>query len=381
MRAFPRYCGLLVAGLLATSPIAFAFATLEHGRLVGSASARVDYDSNIFVSNSEVSDTIGTVDGNIQYIRDSGIVTADASLGLVAQAFADHSDQNTADPYFNAKVGYVPSDKTTVRAGLDYRRNTIANEFVNARTRSDDLTFNGSLEYLATEKLGLRALADYVTSNYLTRGYSSPNTYDLGLYAVHVYSPKLKLLAGMTYLGSWTSKRASATPAPDARDWRYAVGAEGELAPKITGNINLGVNRRSFKNSGFSGSTDAYISTQLAWAAEEKTTWSLLASRSLGVTAADQSVRAFDVSVQVVHVLTQKLTVEASAGWNDSKFQSYRGLLNRHDHGYTLRGRLAYALKENISCDLSAGYRDNASSLLASTYDRVNFGAGVVVRF
>ncbi len=381
MRAFPRHCGLLVATLLATSPVALAFATLEHGRLVGSATARVDYDSNIFVSSSKVSDTIGTVDGNIEYIRDAGIVTADASLGLVAQAFADHSDQNTADPYFGAKIGYVPSDKTTARVGLDYRRSTIANEFVNARTRSDDLTLNGSLEYLATEKLGLRALSDYVKSNYLTRGYSSPNTWDFGLYAVHVYSPKLKLLAGATYLESWTSKRANTTPSPNASDWRYAVGAEGEIAPKVTGNINLGVNRRTFKNSGFSGSTDAYISTQLAWAADEKTTWSLLASRSLGVTAADQSVRAFDVSVQMVHLLTQKLSVEASAGWNDSKFQSYRGLLNRDDHGYTLRARLAYAVKENISCDVSVGYRDNASSLLASSYDRVNFGAGVVVRF
>jgi polysaccharide biosynthesis protein VpsM len=381
MRAFPQFLGLIVAGLCPCAHSVYAFATLEHGRLVGSATARVDYDSNIFVSHSQVSDTVGTVDGNVQYVRDAGIVTLESTVGLVAMTFADHSDQNTADPYLDAKLGYVPSDKTTIRTALDYRRSTIANEFVNARTRSDDLTLNGSAEYLATEKLGWRALADYVSNKYLTHGYSDPRTYDVGLYGVYVYSPKLKLLAGATYLESWTTHRATVGQSPANSNWRYALGAEGEIAPKITGNINVGVTHRSFTHAGFSGSTDAYLSSQLSWAAAEKTTWSLLASRSLGLTAADQSVRAFDVSLQVVHQLSQKLSLEGSAGWSESSFQSYLGLQNRNDHGYTLRARLAYAVSETLSCDVSGGYRDNSSSLLTSTYDRVNLGAGVVMRF
>lgn len=381
MFPFPRLLGPGIAALLVSAPISYGFATLEHGRLVGSGSARVDYDSNIFVSNSQVSDTIGTADGNVQYVRDAGIITTQATVGMTALAFTRHSDQNTADPYFNSAWGYMPDDKTTVKAALDYRRSTIANEFVNARIRSDDLTLTGSAEYLMSEKLGLRALADYVSSNYLTQGYSDVATYDLGLYGVYVYSPKLKLLAGVTRLESWTSHRASTGNDPANHDIRYAFGAEGEIAPKVTGNVNVGITRRSFKSSGFNGSTDLYLSSQLSWAAAEKTTWSLLVGRSLSLTAADQSVRSTNVSVQLTQRLSQKLTFQGSVGWTDSRFQSYRGLLDRNDHGYSLRGQLAYAVKENISCDLSVGYRDNSSNFLVSTYDRVNVGAGVTVRF
>jgi len=265
--------------------------------------------------------------------------------------------------------------------GLDYRRFTIANEFVNARTRSDDFTLSGSGEYLMSDKVGLRALADYATSQYLTAGYSDTAMYDLGLYGVYVYSPKLKLLAGYTHVESWTSHKVALGNSVANRDARFAVGAEGEIAPKVTGAVNIGLNRRTFEKSGFSGSTDVYLSSQLSWAAAEKTRWTLTATRALGVTAADQSVKTFTVMAAVSQGLAEKLTLEAGAGWTENDFQSYGGTLNRNDHGYSLRSRLVYAVRENFSCDVSAGYRDNSSNFLVATYDRFTFGVGATVRF
>lgn len=358
-----------------------AFVTFDHGRLVGTGTARVDYDSNIFISHSQVSDTIATATGGIDYQRDAGIVTCDLGTGLTAQAFAKHSDQNTTDPYFTARMGYAPSDKTNLHGDLDYRRNSIANEFVNARTESDDLVFNSTLEYLGTEKLGLRSAVGYSQSDYITKGYSDVGSDYFGVYGVYVYSPKLKLLSGVTATDSWTKHRATAGLSPDSTDWRYTVGAEGELAPKVTGNVNVGVTRRNFKNAGFQGSSDVYLSTQLNWAAAEKTTWSLVASRSLTLTAADQSAKTFSTELEVVQVLAEKLTGEAAVGWQSADYQSFRQIGNRNDDGYTLRGRLAYTVNDAVSCDLSAGYRNNHSNLLISTYDRVNVGAGVTVRF
>jgi polysaccharide biosynthesis protein VpsM len=381
MRAIPRFMGLVSAGLVVFAHTAMAFATLEHGRLVGNASARVDYDSNIFVSNSQVNDTIGTLDGNVQYLRAAGIITAEAAAGLTALAFADHSSQNTVDPYVTAKMGYAPSEKTNLHSDLDYRRNSVANEFVNARTRSDDLTFDTAFEYLASEKLGLRALVEYNKSDYLTHGYSDVGTYSVGLNAVHVYSPKLKLLAGVTAATWWTQHRATSGASPNSTDWRYTIGAEGELAPKVVGSVTAGMSQRHFEHAGFQGGSDAYLAAQLAWAAAEKTTWTLTANRSLSLTAADQSLKSFSVSAGVTQVLSPKLTVECNAGWDNRAFQGFNRIGNRKDHGYTLRARANYALKDNISCDVSVGYRDNSSTFAVSTYDRVNIGAGISVRF
>jgi len=97
-----RILGLALVGAGAFGSTAFAIATLEHGRLVGSATARVDYDSNIFATHSEVSDTIATGDANVSYLHDAGIVTADTTAGVTSLVFAQHSDQNTVDPYANA---------------------------------------------------------------------------------------------------------------------------------------------------------------------------------------------------------------------------------------------------------------------------------------
>lgn len=381
MRVFPRLFGLVAASPFFVAPAAMAFVTFDHGRLVGTGSARVDYDSNIFVSHSQVSDTIGTATGGIDYQRDAGIVTCDVGLGFTTQAFAQHSNQNTTDPYLTAQMGYAPSDKTNLHADLDYRRNTIANELVNARTESDDLNFNSTLEYLGSEKLGLRATAGYFQSNYLTPGYSDVGSDYFGAYGVYIYSPKLKLLSGVTATDSWTKHRANSGLSPDNTDWRYTVGAEGELAPKVTGNVNVGVTRRSFKNAGFQASSDLYLSAQLNWAAAEKTTWSLVAARSLTLTAADQSAKTFTTELRVVQVLAEKLTGEAAVGWEAADYQSFRQVGNRNDDGYTVRGRLTYTVNDAVSCDLSAGYRNSHSNLLISTYDRVNAGAGVTVRF
>ncbi len=362
------------------SPV-FALGTIGHGRLVGNASVRGDYDSNVFVNNTQVDDYIVTTNGSLRYVRDAGILTFEASVGATAYAFTDDNDQNSIDPLFEAKFGYLPSSKTELRGNLSFIRNTVANDAVNARTQSNDLTMDSTFQHLTTEKLGFRLTGNYSESAYRTTGYSDVFNYGLGVHGIHVYSPKLRVLAGVTMLEWWTDERPGSRASPSSQDWRYSLGLEGELAPKVSGDFNVGLVDRSIDAVGFSDDSSLFLSSRISWLASEKTTWSLLLSQNLSVSAADQSVKSLNASLVLRQTLTERVNFEGSAGIDRSRYSSFNNVGNRRDNGYILRGRLNYTLNDYVGFDVSSGYRNNDSNLTISDYDRFNIGAGVSVRF
>lgn len=375
-----RLISLVVTGLAMVSQMSGA-ASVGHGRLMGSTTARIDNDSNIFASNTETSDTIGTISGTASYVRDVSLVTLELSAGFDAMMFASHDNQNSIDPRLAGKVGYNPSDKLKFQSTVDFRRITMANETVNDRTKSNDLSFDAILENLFSEKLGFRAVGGYSQFNNLTSGYSDIESYNVGLHVVHIYSPKLKLLGGIAAVESWTSNRPANRRSPSNQDWRYTVGAEGELAPKITGEIGVGVVQRSFNGPGFDSTSTMFLSSRVTWEASEKTSWTLRADQNLGLSAADQSQKTSRLSLGLQQMLSAKLTLEGSVGVDHSAYIGFSGTGARTDDGTVLRGRMVYTLNNAMSVDFSLGYRHSDSTLSVSTYDRVNVGAGFIARF
>ncbi len=377
---FSTLVATVLAGFAAAST-AVAAIPFGHGRIVGTGSARLDYDSNIFVSSSEVSDLVGTVDGGVRYVRDASVFTTEAAAGFTAYAFADHDDQNSIDPYVMGKFGYLPSDKTDLRGNASYRRNTLANETLNDRTSSNDVVLDGSLQQLFSEKLGFRVTGAYGNSNYLSRGYSDVLNYEVGLNAVHVYSPKLTLLAGVTRAEWWTDNRAPGHRSPASKDWRYTVGFEGEIAPKVTGEVSIGLIDRQFNGAGFDDNSGLYLSNRVTWTSAEKNTVTLVLNRTLRVSAADQSLKSFYAMLTASQPITQKITIEESAGYTNDNYAAFARVGNRTDDGYSMRVRTNITIKENISADFSVGWRRNNSPLAFSDYSRLNIGAGIAMRF
>lgn len=372
-----------MAAALAAAPSGWSFVTLGNGRLVGSASFRADYDSNIYASSTQTEDLIGTATGEVRYVRQAGIVTMEAAAGLSAMAFVDHSDENAIDPYAEVRLGYSPSDKTSVRGAASYRRSTMANETVNSRTKSDDYLFDATFEHLTTEKLGFRVTGNYQYSDSLTGGYSDTERGMIGLHGVHVYSPKLKLLAGVT-AGTAQSGGSSGRRGIDGSDVRYTVGAEGEFAPKVTGEVNVGYATRDLDGVSGGASGTIYLQSRVSWQAAEKTTLSLVGGSDFGVSAADQSVKSTRFAVELTQRFSEKLVFDGSVGVDSSRYRSVPGLRvlpDRDDDGIVLRSRVTYALRDDTSLEMSAGYRDNDSNLPFSKYDRVNVGASVLFRF
>lgn len=375
----PRRASLACAGLLLVGSLCAA--ELGRSRVVSTLGARADYDSNIFVNNTEVHDWIYGMNGAVHLIHDVSEVTTDLGVSANSQIFADHSDQNSFDPGLSAALGYVPSDKTSLKFAGDYRRNSMANEALNARTKSNDLALNGVWEHLTTEKFGVRLTGDYHKSDYRSSGYSDLANYDVGVDAVYVYSPKLRTYAGFAWGESWTSSRAFNRRNPGGDDKRYTIGFEGELGPKLTGDLRLGVVQREFATAGFGDESAFYVASRLSWAAAQKTIWSLHVNQGLNLTAADQSVKNLDAMLVLTQELAERVSFEGSLGYTRASYSAFGGAGARRDHGMSARVRLNYALTENASFDASAGIRDNNSSLVVSDYQQFNLGAGISYRF
>lgn len=397
---------ILFFGSLATAavvPSVLAITPLGHGRLVGTATASLDYDSNIFSANpnpavrpgttaqvlpKHFSDWILSETGDVRYQREEALTTLDTGAGVVLREFAHNSGQNSADPYIDGRLGYSDSDKTEARGGFSVRRNTTSNSALNARTRSDDSLLDGRVQYLPTEKLGFRVTGDFATSNYLTAGYSDTHGYSVGVDAVDLYSPKLKLLAGIAGGEDWSGgDKASHRSGFGTQDWRYTVGAEGEIAPKVTANSSVGIVQRHFNTAGRSDTSTLYSSSRLTWAETQKRSWTLEGTQDYGVTALDQSVRQLGLFISMTDSLAEKLSLQAALGYERANYSSIKGTGSRTDDGPSARARLTYQLTDSASFDVSTSYRDNRSSSADyftaqnAQFKRFTLGAGITARF
>ena len=281
------------------------------------------------------------------------------------------------------QLAYTPSYKTTVNGGISFQRDTLANDVLNTRTKSNDFNFNGSLQHLFSEKLGYRVLGDYRDDKYLTAGYADVLDYSAGADAVYVYSPKLTVVGGYTHRESWTANRAG-TPAgsPASKDDRYSVGFEGELAPKVSGTFSIGVVQRRFDAAGFGGNASSlFLASGLKWVPLQKTSVSIDASQDFDTTAANQSSKVGSLTIGVTQTLDQNWSVDGSVAYTHSDYTGLGAANSRVDDNYRIRGRVTYAVTTNVTLDASVGYGKVDSTNAFSTYDRVNAGVGVTASF
>ena len=359
-----------------------AAAELAGGRVESILEAHADYDSNIYLNSQQVSDVVFSGRASVGYLRDVAEVTSDLTVGALGSVLADHSNQNSFDPFVRGGLTFTPSDKTTIAGRASYERASIANEDLNTRTRSNNFAFDGSLQNLFSEKLGYRVTGSYNDSRYLTEGYADVLSYTAGMDGVYMYSPKLTVVAGYDYRESWTENRPSQLGSdPSSHDDRLSVGLEGQLLPKVSGTLNVGWVKRSFDTAARDGSSALYFDTGLKWIPREKTSVTLNASQDYGLTAAAQSSKIGAITLGVRQVLNAQWTVDGSASVSHAAYEGADALLSRRDDSYRVKTRATYAWTTNISVEFSVGYANVDSTNSISTYDRVEAGVGLTATF
>jgi polysaccharide biosynthesis protein VpsM len=363
-------------GILAATPSALAFAEVARGKLTATAKVAYEYDSSIFANSGEVSDYSVIFSPSLSYSRNVGIISSSAQLTVSAINFQDTTGQNSVDPSLNASINIDRAQKGQISQSFSYARRSAANETLNTRAKSDEVRGATRVDYYFSEKTGYRVNLAYRLSDYLSNGFNSVDSYSVGGGMVYKYSPKLT--ASATY--GYSPERAtnlgnSPVSNPSSTNHRFQVGLEGQVAPKLTGNVSVGMVYRDFD---LGGSTEALLmATVLSWTANEKTQVTGSISNDFDTTPGAESAENFNTGLTVRHSLSEKVMLGAGYTYQHSKLEQKPGPVRRTDESNTVSVNATYRFNENFNLTGSISHRKSDSTLARAVYDRnvVNLAA------
>lgn len=352
---------------------------LAGGDLFARAAVRTEYDSNIYANNLEKDDVLFRLTPGLLWVHDTGLIRAEMAGGVEFQQFCDHTEDNSSNPYGSLDLKWAREEgKSEGMLSAAHSRLSYANAFVNERTKMDDLSLRGSFGHFVTEKLGYRVKAVFTDQDYLTGGYSSVRKALGGVEGRYQYSPKLEAVLGYTYRDT-TTRHRNGRASIASTDHRILAGFDGELLPKVTGRLAVGVVNRQFDTLGLEDETGLLVETALDWTPDEGTTVSLFAKRDFDTSPVDQTMRTFETGVDFARKVTEKLTVSAGLSYEHCVYVG--GITARNDDVIVARARAAYAFTKLIEAAVDVSNRASDSTLAISDYNKLVFGATVVAKF
>lgn len=357
-----------------------AFAQIARGTLVADVDLRFTYDTNVFGNSSEEDDVSSTLSPSLSYTRNVARVTTSASAGVSAISFNDYTEQNTIDPNASLRFDYDAAENGNATVGLDYSRSTQTNEALLTRTSSDEYRGSATVNYFYSEKTGVRLNGGYRVSNYSTSGFNNVSSYNLGGGLVYRYSPKLTASLVYGFSPEKASNLASGVGDPSSNNHRVSLGFEGQIAPKVTGNVSGGVVHRDFDGAQDS-QTAALANVGLSWRAAQKTTATLSISNDFDTTASGQSVQNFSARVGVRQTLTEKLSGGATLTYAQSEYEASGVVPARSDDSLTEAIDLSYSVNDYLSLGAGASYRLNNSDSATADYGRLSLFLSASLNF
>ena len=362
---------LAVVGL---TPSAFGFAEVARGKLTATTTLAYSHDTNIFANNNETSDSSLIFTPSLNFARNVGQVSTSAQLSVSSINFQDNTAQNSIDPSFSINFNVDRAQKGSVGQSLSYVRSSNANEALNDRAESDEFRGTTKIDYYYSEKTGIRLNAAYRLSDYLSTGYNSVRSYTIGGGLLYRYSQKLTFSATYGFRPEEaTNLGAGAVSDPSSNNHRFAVSAEGELAPKLSGNVSVGMVYRDFDLGG--DTSTILVNTIVSWTVDEKNSVSLNAANDFDTTPGAESAENRSIGLSSRHSLSSKLSVGLSISNQNSQLQQRLtpGNTNpakRTDKSNTFGVNASFRANDQLNLKASLSWRDNESDLARAVYQR-----------
>jgi len=383
MKTYIKLTSAVAAASFLLGVQSYGFVEIARGSLTAGLSARAEYDTNIFGNNTSDADTIFSFTPDLRYTRAVGKISTIAVAGVNIIRFNEADDENSEDPFASVTFNYDAADKGNARLSIGFARSSQADDTVLDRLKSDEYALDSMVNHFYSEKLGYRVGFGTTISESKTNGFNDVDTYTVSLGSVYRYSQKLN--AALTY-----SFRKSGTEdvdttlfeKPDSDDHRLTASLEGEISPKVTGQIGVGFSIRDYDEGG--SDVAPTLSTGLNWAAAEKTTVSFNATQDFETTSAAQSALRFKTSLGVTQAINAKLNLTGSFGYEHATYENSAVAPadnGRTDDSFIFQAGAAYAFTRYVSANAGITYRDNQSDAARADYERTIVSVGVSARY
>lgn len=361
--------------LLALAPArSAALMEAPGGAILVEGEAKALYDSNIFANSGEENDVIFSITPTIVYESRASIQTR-IEVGADLAIFTDHDDENYQDLFARASMEQ-DRDTSFWSINVSAAEQSTANDAIGGRTESVNMGAGASLKSEVTGKTGF-SVAPFAS----TTDYDTANTYDYSIAGssfgiVYFYSPKLDLSLDYRY-------RAVESDAPkgfEGADHSVYLSANGDLLPKLTGSVSLGVQMRRPDNVAVFDEDDfLYASVSVNWAAAEKTNISLVVQSDTTTSAIGHAAQMGTIELRLNQDLTSYFSVYAGFRFLTAEYDT--STTSREDEEITILMGASYEVFEDGKLFARAERSDRDSDNATFEYTRTLVSGGLSFSF
>jgi len=377
--------------LLITLGIALPMGSLLHALTqVGNGDlfldARLDYsyDSNLFLRETDKrSDSMYNVyvgAGFIQHER--SVLNVDFDIGYDITQMFKFKEEDAEDFKSSFHVSYPNhvEGNAYFEVSGGYNEDTQANADIGQRIRTEALDLQGEYHQDISDKVGVEFTLGTMDQNY-KNGIDPRNNlalnresdlWNVGLAGTYFYSEKLVGLLSYTHRELTYNDTTSTEQDGDI----IAVGARGQLSPKISGGISFGFQDVSLKSS-FIGSqsyTDPFYSVDVAWNPRDKTTVSISGSSNFQASVYGDVNNRNDIQFVVTEAMSEKSSITGGIVYSDN---DYEGLFDRTDESLIFTAGYFYSFNDKAQFNVRLNYEDRDSNFDGLSFDRLFMSVGV----
>lgn len=329
---------------------------------------KLEYDSNVFAIHNGPGDTFSSLTPTLDVANKDSLTGIDLQGWVNWTAFRSQTGNDSFDPGVRLTVAFplnVP-ELQTEDAEFHWIRSSDTNVDVGARVSQEDALARYEGDLAGTGKTTLVGRADLDRDAYLGSGYSTNETAGLG--ASLLYSPFDLLRVGAGLDGVLGRSEPNSPGLDSVREWEsaFAVQAEGQFTPKLTGKASLGEAYVSYRGAFVHDSWDLLAKAAVTWQPREETAVEFKVERAPLFSPIGDVDLMTSVSAQVRETLATGWT--ATAGVSLGRTAHNRSTTFRTDSVEAASAGLSYTLGSRFVASVTLGRIHQDSDVLLYTY-------------
>jgi hypothetical protein len=357
---------LFLLGTALVASVSSARALVSSGSdstLFATLTTSVQYNDNLFLSSPNVSNTlISAAPGLLYEFGNQSLLKGTAYYNETFERYSASSDLNTSLSRLGIKADYN-DEKSKIALAASFKQEDQATRDIRPsgttpRLVHRDLTnAAASDEYIATEKTSVSLGITYDKTNYKSASYTDIQVVSVPFKYYYKVEPKLDLSAGYRY-----RKNTLGTGGIDTKENFFNVGARGELSPKLTGEVSVGLNE--MKPTGGKKRNGFGLDANLLYAYSPKTTLMFGANDGFSYTATGDTNRSAGLNAGFSAAISSEWQVNGGLSYTN---YSYIGG-SREDDFYTAQIGATYIINEHVSITGAYAYSKNKSNSAGATF-------------
>jgi hypothetical protein len=363
-----RWLVASMASVLVAARPAQAFLRFNDGtdQIFVTGTVATGYDSNIFASKGGAGDTTTNGSLSLEYQRRAGYIGVNASLAWNIGRFDKHTGQDFANPSASAEFT-KETGRTTGSLQLNAARQSSADTAANERTTSMNYGANLNWKYPVVERFTLSGALGWSQTDYVNSpGLTNLSTYTANIDLFYVYTTERDLFGGYRIRLSDTSANTQDV------DQDIHFGVNGQILPKLTGNISVGWQVRQSTGPGgvsLGQFEDLTASGSATWSYSKKLNFTGQISKDFSTTSTDITTDSLTVNLAASYAYSAKWSATANVGYGLNKFLGAAGG-GRVDYDLSWGVGVNYTQSDHFKASLVYGGFENWSNAAQANYFR-----------